>query len=268
MIGPLLVLLLVTPSSCSEVCTEGTPITTGTALLQSRSNFTLALAGGEAVSGWKAALAHLRHKNVQLLQEMLGQPSERSEDERSHLAALLLEAEFLSLTNISLFYAICTVIAAIVYRETFKWPAASQSDSSTAGNMETWKDDALDYSNNAEICCWAMCCCPVRYADNISHVGILGFWNTLALILTLNCLSIFVPSWIATLCLCTYWRQLLRQKFNMPNCTKQTILGDCLWYCCCPSLAVAQEARHLHAAALVGHPAIVLASEGCGSKLF
>eukprot|EP00971_Amphidinium_carterae_P246855 4902679-Amphidinium_carterae.5 len=115
---------------------------------------------------------------------------------------------------------------------------------------------------------------------------------------------VFLPRRIASLCLCTYGRQLFRQKFDMPNCTQQTILGDddvkvtsphsasarpklekscntnqqkrslsallagcclfplssggdCLLYFCCPSLAVAQEARHLHAAALVGHPAIV-----------
>eukprot|EP00971_Amphidinium_carterae_P246853 4902679-Amphidinium_carterae.3 len=68
---------------------------------------------------------------------MLGQPSEMSEV-RSELVALLLEAEFLSLTNIALFYAIGTMIAAIYYRETFKWPDASQSDSSR--DMDTWQE--------------------------------------------------------------------------------------------------------------------------------
>mmetsp|Transcript_19460 Transcript_19460/g.45247 ORF Transcript_19460/g.45247 Transcript_19460/m.45247 type:complete len:269 (-) Transcript_19460:33-839(-) len=256
-LGPLFVLLLVTPSSSissSEACTVVTLGTPGSALLQSKSNTTQVGYVQAAVPGLTTTLAHLGHKNVQLLQEMLGQPSEMSEV-RSELVALLLEAEFLSLTNIALFYAIGTMIAAIYYRETFKWPDASQSDSSR--DMDTWQDEARDYANNMELCCWSMCCCPVRYADNMSHVGISDFWSIVAVIVTLNCLSLFVPSWIASLCLCTYGRQLFRQKFDMPNCTQQTILGDCLLYFCCPSLAVAQEARHLHAAALVGHPAIV-----------
>mmetsp|Transcript_11003 Transcript_11003/g.25142 ORF Transcript_11003/g.25142 Transcript_11003/m.25142 type:complete len:310 (-) Transcript_11003:53-982(-) len=220
-----------------------------------------AAAAATAASSQSSPVSSEAAQLLQKLQQVTGQPIPSSSEENSaRVSHLTHVTELVSLTHIALLYALISLITAITYKEYKKWPspqAGALPAAEAVKQMEDWSDDLWSYSTDTSICVFSACCCPIRFADNVSRVGLSSFWCIFGIILCLMCLNIFIPAWIFTLTVCTYYRQLLRAKFNMPHSTLKIAAGDWILLCCCSSLVVAQDARHLEAAALIGHPAIV-----------
>mmetsp|Transcript_22255 Transcript_22255/g.40986 ORF Transcript_22255/g.40986 Transcript_22255/m.40986 type:complete len:270 (+) Transcript_22255:80-889(+) len=258
----LVLLLTATAAACNEaseaaVC-ENTMM--ADSLLQSKAALgeqTQASESAINVKFWEAAHSRVRTVGAQLLQHMLGQPGEAPVDPL--VVALVRTTELMGVVSSALFWALVTLITAIAYKDWKKWPTKQQVEGTpTTPEMKEWSDGLGNCCGNTEICFFTWCCCPVRFADNVSHVdGLYPFWPTFSVMLTLASLSYFAPAWILMIMIGCYVRQRIRAKFGMDHGTCPSVTKDCCAYTFCYICAVSQEARHLEAASLVGHPAIV-----------
>eukprot|EP00971_Amphidinium_carterae_P246854 4902679-Amphidinium_carterae.4 len=84
----------------------------------------------------------------------------------------------------------CAVVRRLLRARRHFMPQTCGSDTINSGSAASWA--ALPLCLRTVSYAYAG---PVRYADNMSHVGISDFWSIVAVIVTLNCLSLFVPSW-------------------------------------------------------------------------
>lgn len=118
-------------------------------------------------------------------------------------------------------------------------------------NSGHWR--CLDDSN---ICFFSFCCPSLRWSDNISLAGFLGFFAALvafSFMVLLNEASDFAAYGIFTAILIMYYRQQLRQKLGIQSGTFQTCCTDFCFACWCPCCAIAQEANIVHKAVQMGH---------------
>lgn len=63
----------------------------------------------------------------------------------------------------------------------------------------------------------------------------------------------FTISHILFVGIAVYYRQQLREKFGLSSGTWDTILQDCIVWCCCPCCAAAQEARQVERVSLTSN---------------
>mmetsp|Transcript_66198 Transcript_66198/g.123588 ORF Transcript_66198/g.123588 Transcript_66198/m.123588 type:complete len:272 (-) Transcript_66198:97-912(-) len=196
---------------------------------------------------------------MQLVQHYAGQrPQSQEPDELTQ--ELILELEVVSYIVVLLAYIFISLVIALAYKANRTWPVRHEGSTGSI-EMKEWSSGIFDCFSQPMICLCACCCCPIRYADSVSHVdGMWGFWAIFAIMLTAECLMIFVVpllGMLTALVICVYVRQKIRSKFGMESGTCFTVCGDCLLWTFCNPCTTAQEARHLEAASLVGHPAIV-----------
>mmetsp|Transcript_29215 Transcript_29215/g.67259 ORF Transcript_29215/g.67259 Transcript_29215/m.67259 type:complete len:273 (-) Transcript_29215:87-905(-) len=244
--------------ACEDsVCESTVP---AESLLQSKATLgeqTHASESAVTLKFWEATHSRVRAVGAELLQHMLGQPTEAPADPL--VVALVRTTEIMGVVSTALFWALVSLITAIAYRDQKKWPTKQQAAGNpTTAEMKEWSDGIFNCFGNLEICLCSWCCCPIRFADNVSHIeGLYPFWPTFSLMLALASLSYFVPAWILMYVIGAYIRQKIRAKFGMANGTCMSVTCDCCLYTWCWVCAVSQESRHLEAASLVGHPAIV-----------
>lgn len=122
-----------------------------------------------------------------------------------------------------------------------------------------WKFPLWDCCGDPCMCCLAVCCPAVRWADTVRMSGLMGFGCgvTCFVLCQIAYNALLAPIGFIPLALVgTYYRQKLRKKFDMPHCTASTMSQDCLIYSFCSCLAINQEARTLEEAYVVRHPAI------------
>lgn len=108
--------------------------------------------------------------------------------------------------------------------------------------------DCRELKADWTICCMALFCPAVRWADTIGSDKIWPgvFWEAFLLFLFLQALGplTFGVSILISLCVGIYFRQKIRRKF-MKAISWKTYAQDCLLWCCCPCCAIAQEAREV-----------------------
>mmetsp|Transcript_157450 Transcript_157450/g.277764 ORF Transcript_157450/g.277764 Transcript_157450/m.277764 type:complete len:501 (-) Transcript_157450:108-1610(-) len=101
---------------------------------------------------------------------------------------------------------------------------------------------------------FTFCCSPVRWADTIRMAGLWTFWPALfvySTIYTWSWAAYYIPAPIL-LGICVYYRQKIREEFQIPNCTLATILEDTCTHIWCNCCAIVQEARQLEQAYKTG----------------
>jgi len=131
------------------------------------------------------------------------------------------------------------------------------------------KKDSLDGDFKHGLCNWfetpglalfTCCCGGVRWADNLRMMGLLAFVYGVVVFVILR-VSYGSPHWASSLpylafvIVATYYRQKIREAFNMPTDGQTTAL-DCLKYCFCGCCAIVQDTRQIEEAKLLGHDAV------------
>lgn len=117
---------------------------------------------------------------------------------------------------------------------------------------------ALDhcFHDHMWVCICSFCCTAIRMADTYSkstdeysvpRAIIPGFWKALCVTLAMQFLVTLTGGVgiILFVCIAVYFRQKLRQTYNLPNCTGKILAWDCLFWCCCPWCTIAQECRQV-----------------------
>lgn len=106
--------------------------------------------------------------------------------------------------------------------------------------------------------CLCACFCPaVQWADTVHLAGFLKVWIGFAVFCAcalLNSLTFggFACMGFFTSCLVIVYRQHLREKLGLKAWSGPNCLFDCLYVCCCPCCAIAQEAQVVRYAYLQG----------------
>lgn len=161
------------------------------------------------------------------------------------------------LSHMAVFAGITTV-AAFLFRRFVPWPEVDETLMAKE-KLTSWSSGPFDCFQDATTCCWTLFCPGVRWAGNVDMVGLLSFWPAFLLFLLFELLAMIplggccLCGWIAVL---TYYRNKLRVAFGMAGSNEPTtICGDCVFVTCCTCCAIAQEARHVEAAAIVNHEA-------------
>lgn len=146
---------------------------------------------------------------------------------------------------------------AYYYKSNKEWPIEIDPKALTVADDGTqqWSSEPFDCSQDWSIFCCSCCCMPVRWADTMSMVGILPFWHAFALLAILDAFDVSLGQylWPITIFVLVRHRQQFRQLMQLPG----TGLQDVMLMLCCSPCAVAQEARHVEAAARYGHPAVM-----------
>lgn len=105
----------------------------------------------------------------------------------------------------------------------------------------------------------ALCCPCIRWAETLSYVRpFFSFWLLFLLYGALWALArlgwFSFAGYVVTVSVCTYFRQHLREQYQMES-GGASCLGDCALYACCCCCAMVQEARHVEESRKAGHPA-------------
>jgi len=170
-----------------------------------------------------------------------------------------LERNIVALLSTMVWAAFAALVAKY-YLDTCKIKPAPSEGSAVEEAMSTFKYGVFECFGQPKICCWVFCCPAIRWADNISTMGVLrSFW--LAFVMYLGVTLIFNESvdlcaWLLVAVIGAGFRQELRLKFKMPTGTL-IFFQDMFLYCCCTCCAITQEARQVEEAAKLGHPAVV-----------
>lgn len=113
-------------------------------------------------------------------------------------------------------------------------------------------------SGHGDINCWACCCPGIRWSDTMSKIGIHSYWAGFAIMSALEAIGFIpfatIPCYLIVVIYMTHHRQKFRETFEMEE---TSWCSDFMTVWCCILCTVAQEARHVRDATLVGHPAIV-----------
>lgn len=133
-----------------------------------------------------------------------------------------------------------------------------------AAGEEEFKDfryGVCECFQRPDVSLWVCCCPSVRWADNMSTMGIFRcFWFAFALFLSINLLggeSQDFCGWFILALLGAGFRQELRDKFQMARRGGWTYAEDFFLYFCCMCCVITQEARHVEDAYRAKHPAVV-----------
>lgn len=110
------------------------------------------------------------------------------------------------------------------------------------------------FSADRIVCCTALCCPSIRWADTMRMAGIFSFWTGVLLFAALLNLATATAglSSLILLCITTWKRHVIRQLFDMPTGFGSCAL-DCMTYFCCACCAIIQEARQMEEAHAVKH---------------
>jgi len=157
----------------------------------------------------------------------------------------------------------CTLVlvAAWRYKSRKRWPDPEQAGLlNSDSDFKEWTSGPFECFQDIGICFWACMCPCIRWADNLEMVGVFRFWVGLSLfgnLLLLNSLASGLLLWFTGALCWMAFRQQLRRRFDMESDSADTLFNDWALYCFCCPCAIAQEARHIEAASMVGHKAVV-----------
>lgn len=175
-----------------------------------------------------------------------------------------------------------TFLVAIYYYRTTKLPTRIQGlhPHPMYLNDGLWHYSLFGCFEDPVLCVFVCCCGSVQWSYNMHSLGILFFWVAfflfISLLLVNNVLGSIggfidnktarnvakVAGAMALLVLViveVYFRQRVREKFNLNAFTCSSVSQDCVTYCCCGPCAIMQESRQIQEASRCGHQAITLA---------
>lgn len=156
-----------------------------------------------------------------------------------------------------LLWCVLVWAAACFYRHHKRFPQAISSRPEQ--DFKEWSSGPFDVFQDCSVCCWAVWCPCIRWADNMDMMGFVSFWVALLIfcgVILLNTVPGGILLWFVASLLWMSYRQQLRKKFDMPHSNFSTYAGDWALYCCCWPCTIAQEARHIEEAARAAHKAV------------
>lgn len=164
----------------------------------------------------------------------------------------ILEVSYFVLSSVLI------ALSAYVYRRAKVWPEVDpEREYKDFTKFSSGPFDCLQDSNT---CLWSFVCPCIRWADNMSMLGIMSFWLALTLMAgswLLNAISGGLFWWLISALVWMVFRQRFREKFDMEGRNEcSTYMGDCVLYLFCMPCAIAQEARHLETACKADHEAV------------
>jgi len=149
-------------------------------------------------------------------------------------------------------------LVAFLYRRAKVWPSIDPEREYV--DFTKFASGPFDCLKDPKICLWSLFCPYIRFADNMSMLGIVSFWPALAIMAgawLLNSLLGGVLVWVASSFAWMGFRQKFRQRFDMEGQGRWSYYAtDCLLYLACAPCAIAQEARQLELAARADHEAV------------
>lgn len=154
-------------------------------------------------------------------------------------------------------YSGLAFITACIFKMSYSWPEPVPG--MQGKDLTEFTTGPCDCSDDYSGFCLAFWCLGVRWAENCAAVGLFRFWPSLVSLMVVCAVWRLFPA-VGTVMFIVagvWWRQKLREKFDMPkdqDCAN--FLADIFLYCCCVPCVVAQEARFLEEAARANHPAV------------
>mmetsp|Transcript_77049 Transcript_77049/g.135903 ORF Transcript_77049/g.135903 Transcript_77049/m.135903 type:complete len:320 (+) Transcript_77049:103-1062(+) len=141
------------------------------------------------------------------------------------------------------------------------WPAVREE--SNPGDLESWSSSLFCSTfDDMTIFWWSLMCPMIQHADSMQMIGKMRFTNGAILFGSLWFGTFaYLPQTLVSLffflLLLTFCRQRNRKIFNIQGYGNAGyILADFFIVSCCMPCAISQEARHIKAAAIVGHEAV------------
>eukprot|EP00747_Dinoflagellata_sp_TGD_P026218 gnl/TRDRNA2_/TRDRNA2_131777_c0_seq1.p1 gnl/TRDRNA2_/TRDRNA2_131777_c0~~gnl/TRDRNA2_/TRDRNA2_131777_c0_seq1.p1 ORF type:complete len:352 (+),score=59.19 gnl/TRDRNA2_/TRDRNA2_131777_c0_seq1:41-1057(+) len=159
-----------------------------------------------------------------------------------------------------------------------------QSRNTADWSLMVWRADLWRPWSDMEVCLWSFLCPGIRWADSLSAAQLLGFWPAFLTFTVLSILGWLLLLWAvqlvaagphapqavallrlvvfgwcgvtgAMMLLCVYFRQRIRQKFDMERDGSFVfqLIRDCITCFCCMPCMISQEAHQVRAAMAVGH---------------
>jgi len=174
----------------------------------------------------------------------------------------LFERDVATIVCFIIFTPCLTFFLAALYLQKKTVPAV-QAD--MEADLTDWSSRKFACDEDCNIFCCAFWCPCFRWADTLDMVGLLSYWpavGIMAFILTvepmLPALTDPLASIVALFCLLGY-RLRLKRAFNFKEQREDfpTVCEECLFTFWCYPCSIAQEARHVKKAALVGSQVLV-----------
>lgn len=179
--------------------------------------------------------------------------SEEAREDAQQLGVRLL----IGLVSVAIWMGLEVLVAK--YYLNHKVHPGENMDPNTVQTLSSFKYGPFDCLNRPDISLWACFCPAIRWADNVSTMGVLrSFWVAWLLWIGFQMLaaeSQDLIAWILVSLVGALFRHELRLKFQMAV-GGAIFFQDCLLYCFCPCCAITQEARQVEAAVKTGHPEI------------
>lgn len=171
-----------------------------------------------------------------------------------------LTTTFLTLLGTFVFYTIC----AVIYRHCREVPdirEPSDDDHDHEHNLRLEREELKDWStglcgcfDDMGICCVTFWCPMIRFAENVSMLGLANFWVAFFIFTILHLMSSFYGISYVLLCIIlAYYRHEIREKFEFEERGGMTCVKDCCCYFWCDFCTISQDARHLDLAAELNH---------------
>jgi len=167
---------------------------------------------------------------------------------------------YLALVASVFIWVIVATVVAYFYNKQTTIPAKDPEMELDVESFKDFKHGVFTCASAPEITLCACLCPAIRWARNLSLMGLLGFWVAFGAFIGLDFVAgvsaeggIFLH--LALAVMLTYYRQDLRKAFDMKRQGGITYAEDCLLYLCCLCCTVTQEARHIEDAFKAGHHA-------------
>jgi Cys-rich protein (TIGR01571 family) len=146
-------------------------------------------------------------------------------------------------------YLIGGILAAILYRQVNDmYPSLFRPlYSARAEDTEDWGFHILGCFTDPKLCILGCCCPCAMWADTLGRKGLLSYWPAFAIFLILVGLTTYThgASLVIMAAVGIYFRQRLRQRYQIRNEGSMTVALDILSWCCCSTCAIIQEAREI-----------------------
>lgn len=155
-------------------------------------------------------------------------------------------------------WSVAIAFTGFLYQRIKVWPSVDSEREYT--DFSKWTSGPFDCTQDPKICLWSFLCPCIRFADNVSMLGIMQYWLALALmscVWLLNGISGGMLIWCCSAFAWMLLRQKFRAKFDMEGQHEFSyMLGDYILYILCVPCAISQEARHIELAAKADHEAV------------
>jgi len=154
-------------------------------------------------------------------------------------------------------WAVGTMVT-FVFASLFYWNRVPKYDNRASLNPEeTFLSGHFGCLSDSPTCLMAFLCPAVRWADTVHMAGLLSFWCAFWILAVcyLPSLAFFVLWGLFPLVPLVTARQQLRGKLGLPA-GNETWVSDCCFASFCSCCLIAQEARVVNEAYIVGHTAM------------